>query len=274
MSMPKRVLYLSYTGMTDPLGQSQVLAYLHQLTVSKGYLFTLISFEKEAAYRQHSSRIREFCKKYEIAWHPLRYTKRPPVLSTFIDIWRMRKLAIKLTGTFQFDIVHCRSYIPSLVGLRLKKNERIPFLFDMRGFWADERLDGNIWKKSNPIFNGIYKYFKRKEKQFLKSADHIVSLTQNAKEEILSWKITHDQLPITVIPCCADTDQFNPAIISVLAKESLRHELNISKEAPVISYIGSLGTWYMLEEMLDFFSLSDGVDKYDKIYKSICGEQS
>ena len=25
---------------------------------------------------------------------------------------------------------------------------------------------------------------------------------------------------------------------------------------------------------IDFFSLSDGVDKYDKIYKSICGEQS
>ena len=38
------VLYLSYDGMADPLGQSQVLPYLEGL-VSKGHKFSLISFE-------------------------------------------------------------------------------------------------------------------------------------------------------------------------------------------------------------------------------------
>jgi len=28
MSAPKRILYLSYDGLTDPLGQSQILPYL------------------------------------------------------------------------------------------------------------------------------------------------------------------------------------------------------------------------------------------------------
>ena len=42
--MNKNVLYISYDGMTDPLGQSQVLPYLSGLS-KEGYSFHLISFE-------------------------------------------------------------------------------------------------------------------------------------------------------------------------------------------------------------------------------------
>lgn len=38
------VLYISYDGMTDPLGQSQVLPYLTGLSKS-GYRFKLVPFE-------------------------------------------------------------------------------------------------------------------------------------------------------------------------------------------------------------------------------------
>ena len=41
-----KVLYISYDGMTDPLGQSQVLPYLCGLSKS-GYQFTILSFEKK-----------------------------------------------------------------------------------------------------------------------------------------------------------------------------------------------------------------------------------
>ena len=41
----KNILYLSYDGMTDPLGQSQVLPYLIGLT-KEGFTFHIISFEK------------------------------------------------------------------------------------------------------------------------------------------------------------------------------------------------------------------------------------
>ena len=46
----------------------------------------------------------------------------------------------------------------------------------MRGFWADERLDGDIWKKDD----FIYKIVKSLEKSFILNADHIVSLTNAA----------------------------------------------------------------------------------------------
>ena len=41
----KSVLYLSYDGMTDPLGQSQVIPYLSH--ISENFKITIISFEKK-----------------------------------------------------------------------------------------------------------------------------------------------------------------------------------------------------------------------------------
>lgn len=41
----KNILYISYDGMTDPLGQSQVLPYIINLN-KENYNFHLVSFEK------------------------------------------------------------------------------------------------------------------------------------------------------------------------------------------------------------------------------------
>ncbi len=257
----KRVLYLSYTGMTDPLGQSQVLAYLKGLSETGEYQFTIISFEKPEAFKKNRRSIEQFCKEAGILWLPLNYTSKPPVLSTFWDLASMKKLAFQLAKQQTFYLVHCRSYLPSLVGLQLKKKSGIPFLFDMRGFWADERIDGGIWRKSNPLFNQIYLYFKRKEKQFLLQADQVISLTRNARDVIHSWGWSA-RVPITVIPCCVDTELFDPQKIKAGDQERARKEMDIPEGVPVISYIGSLGTWYMLNEMMDF------VKVYQQAYKN------
>jgi glycosyltransferase involved in cell wall biosynthesis len=256
--------------MTDPLGQSQVLAYLRGLSQTGEYRFTIISFEKAEAYSRLHTTIETFCSEANINWHPLSYTSKPPVISTFRDVRRMKKLAFALHAKEKFSLVHCRSYIPSLVGLSLKRKTGISFLFDMRGFWADERIDGKIWKKKNPVFGYIYKYFKKKEKQFLQEADQVISLTQNAKDEILSWSLK-SQPSITVIPCCVDMQLFDPSVITSVQQQQLRQELNIPQNAPVISYIGSLGTWYMLDEMLAFVNVFQQKHP-DSIFMVLTGE--
>ena len=58
--------------------------------------------------------------------------------------------------------------------------------------------------------------------------------------------------PITVIPCCADFDHF--VVPNEVGRQSVRKELGIAPGALVLSYLGSLGTWYMLEEMLQLFA--------------------
>ena len=42
----KQILYITYDGLTDPLGQSQVLPYIVALSAA-GYKFTIVSFEKK-----------------------------------------------------------------------------------------------------------------------------------------------------------------------------------------------------------------------------------
>ena len=61
-----KALYIAYDGMTDPLGQSQVLSYLKEL--SKSYSFHLISFEKEEVYEKRKATIKDFIKGFDISW--------------------------------------------------------------------------------------------------------------------------------------------------------------------------------------------------------------
>ena len=238
--------------MTDPLGQSQVLPYLVGLS-EKGWRVTLISADKPERANVVPL-IEGICNKAGIDWHPISYTKKPPVLSTWLDIRKILKLATQLHKEKQFSIVHCRSYISALVGLKLKKKFNLPFLFDMRGFWADERLDGGIWNVENPLFQTVYNFFKKKEKQFLEEAAYTVSLTYKAKDIIVNDILGAD-LPIEVIPCCADTKHFSEESVDYQEVERLKKRLDLSSGDKLIAYVGSLGTWYLLNEMLVFFKL-------------------
>ncbi len=121
--------------MTDPLGQSQVIPYLIGLS-KKGYRFTLISCEKKENLTG-KNKIQAILDANNITWEPLVYTKKPPVFSTIYDIIRIKRLALQLHKKNNFSVVHCRSYIAALIGLQLKKELHIKFIFDMRGFWAN-----------------------------------------------------------------------------------------------------------------------------------------
>ncbi len=253
MDNTHEILYLSYDGMTDPLGQSQVLPYIIGLS-EQGYKFTLISCEKPDRFAANKDLIQKICNDNGIEWHPLKYTKTPPVLSTIFDLKKMKKLALQLHKKKKFSLVHCRGYITSLIGLKMKRKFGVSFLFDMRGFWADEKVDAGAWKPANPVYKTVYTFFKKKEREFLSESDKVISLTHKGAEEMLKWDVKDlTSEKISVIPCSSDTDLFDPERVSAEMKGSLEKELKITKEDIVISYLGSFGTWYMLDEMLIFF---------------------
>jgi len=259
--MNKNILYISYDGLTDPLGQSQILPYIIGLS-KKGYNFTIISAEKQEVYVIEKNNISKTCIENNIDWQPVKYTKKPAILSTIKDIKTISKLADKLHKHKQFKAVHCRSYISSIIGLKMKKKHGVKFIFDMRGFWADERIDGKIWNLNKRHYRLVYKYFKKKEKQFFNSADAIVSLTHIGKKIMQKdWKV---EQPIYVIPCAVDTKLFN------IQTQNL--EFKTLPPTLTIGYLGSIGTWYMLDEMLDFFKIL--LEKYPKTkFKFITKEE-
>ena len=102
-----KVLYLAYDGMTDPLGQSQVLSYLKELS-KNGFSFDIISFEKPEVFEERKQSILDFIDGFDIEWHPLQYHKSPPILSTVYDINLAWKKMQQLYQKNDYKIVHCR----------------------------------------------------------------------------------------------------------------------------------------------------------------------
>lgn len=253
--MGKRILFISYDGMTDPLGQSQVIPYLSGLT-KFGYTFTILCCDKPARYKLHKEYVQSLLDPYPIQWISLPYHKSPPVLSAWYDYRMLKRAAAKLHAEQKFDLVHTRSGTPALVGYWLKKKLGIKFLNDIRGFWADERIDGDLWNINNPVYNFLYRFFKKKEVDCLMIADHNVCLTTAARTEIHSWtSIPGQPVAIDVIPCCVDMELFDPGKIDVLSKKQLQVSLNITDDDVIISYLGSIGGWYLTEEMMRFCKL-------------------
>jgi glycosyltransferase involved in cell wall biosynthesis len=249
-SVPHKVLYISLDGMTDPLGQSQVLPYLKELS-QKGFQITLLSLEKKERFRAHKSLIQSICQEANINWQPIFYSQAIPILSSVYNVFKLKQKAFSLQKQIGFSIVHCRNYVCSIVGLKLKQQFGVKFICDTRGFWHEERLSGF---RDKFLVSTIFNYFVQKEKEFFAQADCIVTLNQTAKEEI-EQRLEFDKSKTTIefIPCCVDYELFTP--LSIEQKKSLRKSLNIEIEDVVLGYVGSIGTIYMLDEMLDFFAV-------------------
>jgi glycosyltransferase involved in cell wall biosynthesis len=245
--------------MTDPLGQSQVIPYLIGLSKA-GYSIFLLSCEKKQVYLQNKAAIQQLLDKNNINWIPINYTKKPPVISTLLDIIKLRKEAKKIHRQHKLDMVHTRPGVPALVGLWMKKTMGVKFLNDIREFYADSRVEGGMWNTKIPMYVSIYNYFKKKETEAVEKSDGIVCLTYAAETIIKEWKAYRAEVPLAVIPCSADLDLFNPDAIDENEKAGLKKELNIGPNDFVVSYLGSIGGWYLTDEMMQFCKiLSDKI---------------
>lgn len=245
-----RVLYLTYDGMCDQIGQSQVLPYLLGCA-DAGHRISLVSFEKPARMAGYGEEVRRRTGDAAIRWLPERFHSFPPVLSKAADMLGMRRAADRAVRSSPIDLVHARSYPAASVGLRLKRGHGVPLLFDMRGFWPDERRDGGRWPDRSPLGRTLYRHWKRIEAELLAEADHIVVLTAAARE-VIEASPAYRGAPISVIPCCADFELFR--IAGERERASARRDLAIAPAAPVFLYVGSLGTVYRLDALLRLFA--------------------
>lgn len=249
MQQPYHVLFISYDGMTDPLGQSQVIPYLAGLK-KYGYNITILSCEKKEVYPQKKGQLAAILSEHGINWVPLLYTKKPPVLSTLADVIKLKRAAAKIHSANTVHMVHTRPGIPSLVGLWFKKKYKARFLNDIREFYADSRVDGGMWNKNVFLYRKIYYYFKKQEAEQVKYSDGIVCLTYAAQKIIENWPEYNKNIPLEVIPCSVDTVLFDPAAIHETDRQALRRQLNIPPGNILFTYLGSIGGWYLTDEMM------------------------
>lgn len=240
------LLYVSYDGVLEPLGESQVVAYLERLAGDPQPI--LLSFEKPKDLRaaDRLGRMAVRLRTAGVSWMPLRYHKRPPILSTLWDVFRGVVAALRLRRSRRVTLVHARGYVPALIALSLKVLTGSKFLFDMRGFWADEKVDGGHWRRDG----WIYAATKWCERRFYERADAIVSLTHEGVKAIpdLGYRIP-PETPILVIPTCADLDRFAPGP----RDEALAARLGLTGRR-VVGCVGTMHNWYLRQPMLDYLA--------------------
>ena len=115
------MIYISYDGMLEPLGQSQVVAYLEQL--AHDWPVYLISFEKERD-RNDEKRMAAMHARLQavgIVWTPLAYHKAPSAAATAYDIAIGAATALSRSIRHKVRIIHARSYVSAMIALGVKR---------------------------------------------------------------------------------------------------------------------------------------------------------
>jgi len=246
----RRVLFISYNGMLEPLGQTQVLPYLRALA-KRGVRFTLLSFERAHAFTPEGAaqceQLRSELQAQGIEWHWLRYHQRPSVPATVYDVLAGIRKAGSLVQRNKIEMVHARGHIPATIALALKKRFGTKMIFDLRGLMAEEYVDAEHWRKDSLP----YRITKSTERQILAATDAIVTLTEKIWPIIREWEGLRGREPHhEVIPCCVDLDRFR---FSEQERERRRKELGLTDQFTIV-YSGSLDGWYLTEKMADFFA--------------------
>ena len=246
----RRVLFISYNGMLDPLGQSQVIPYLRELA-RRGVRFTLLSFERPKAFTPEGmaqcEQLRQKLQADGIEWHWLPYHQRPSVPATIYDVLAGLRKASKLVKRNRIEMVHARGHIPATIALGVKKRFGTKMIFDVRGLMAEEYVDAEHWREG-----GIpYRITKATERRILAATDAVVTLTERIWPIIREWEgLRGRAVHHEVIPCCVDLSLFK---FSETERARRREELRLGDRLTLV-YSGSLDGWYLTEKMVDFFA--------------------
>lgn len=248
-----KILYISYDGILDPLGQSQVISYLKKISINQRIF--LISYEKDDKYEKliKENLIMRLKDEFSIIWYPLKYRHKFGIISKLINFTSGLLLLYWLVLINNINIIHARSYIPAIMSLVIKMSLRSKkIIFDIRGFWFDERMEAGLWNLNN--FN--YRLVKKLESFLFIKSDHIVTLT-NISVPIINNIIINDQqkkIPISVISTCVDFKFFHLQDTNIKQKKYF-----------VVGYVGSVGTWQLFDEVIKAFLLLLNIKKNCKL---------
>jgi glycosyltransferase involved in cell wall biosynthesis len=238
MTVP--VLYVSYDGVLDPLGSSQVVPYVAGLA-GHGFSPTLISFEKPERWSQVEvgSETRRGLAARGVRWVPLHYHRRPRLAATALDVIAGRRAIAREWARSSPRIVHCRGDVAGLMARWAHLPSTCRFLYDVRGFFSDERVETGSWRRGSLLDRAV----RRAEAANLDRADGAVVLTQHAARIIRERR---PSLPaLRVVPTCVDVSAFRPRAVDRTPEFGL-------------AYVGSVGTWYMADAMVSFARLAAG----------------
>lgn len=230
-----RVLYLTYDGILEPLGYSQILSYLKSL--SKNNKITIISIEKNHDLQNivHLNKIKSILSEFKIDWKYFIYKQNK--LGKIFLILNIILNTYFLILKKKINIVHSRSYVMGLIAYFLSFIISFSHIFDIRGFWIEERVEWGLWKKKSLK----YFFFKFFENKIYNKSKIVVTLTTDAKKILLNNKLTNlNNSNIYVIPTSVELNK--------------NIKLSIIQDQIKFTHLGALGSRYDFHMFLKIMS--------------------
>ena len=238
-----KILYLTYDGLLEPLGYSQIICYLKDL--SNKYSITVISLEKnkDLIDRENYNNIKKILDSNNIKWKYLKYNGGVLKYLNIINLFFYTFLSIII---YKYKVIHARSYIPASIAYFIKLIFKTDYFFDMRGLWVDERIDWKLWKKNS--FQ--YLIFKFLEKKIIYNSHTIISLTKDGLQEIKNrYKDLSKNINLFVIPTSVNIVKNHEFI------KNYNKFINVT-------HLGAIGTRYNFDLCLSLFKKLNINDDY------------
>jgi glycosyltransferase involved in cell wall biosynthesis len=245
---PSRILYITFDGLLEPLGRSQVFNYLSKLS-ERGFKFTVISLEKPADQADTKARqqLENDLAARGIKWlsYPYRSGGLRSVLMNCLVAFRAARQEVHQD---RVAFIHARSYVPALIAWFLKRRSGVPYLFDMRGYWIDELADDGRWFTNQTA----YKVGKKIERSLVRDATAIVTLTNLQANDLRQGELREfPNRPIVSITTCADYDEF---ALAGTARGAVPAEIRQRLQGKlVVGLVGSINSSYCISESLSLF---------------------
>jgi glycosyltransferase involved in cell wall biosynthesis len=235
---PRRILYIAYWGLREPLGRSLVLPAVEKLA-ERGLELALITFEKARDLRDAAgmAEYRERLRQKGVLWRPLRYHKRPTLPATAFDVAAGLAAARAAARRLDPDLIHARTFIGGVIGLMLGRLLGCPVVYHNEGFWPDQQIEGRFW----PAGGLLYRSMKRIERALYERSDGLVLLSERSRGVVEQLPgVRRRQPPVVVVPSCVDLERFACA------------GRNHRGPGLRLVYAGSLGGRYHIEPLARF----------------------
>lgn len=264
-----RVLILSQYYYPEPVPKPEELA---EALTEKGHTVTVITgfpnYPQGNLYEGYKSKLRQtetindipIVRTYEYPYHGKNALGR---MWNYISF--MLSAPFGLFGTPKFDAIYVW-HPPLTIGIAawlIARIRRVPFVYDVQDIWPDEVLLSGLMKEGF-----VVRAMSRLEKFVYKRADHLLVVTEGARENLLGKGVPHEK--VTVMPHWIDEKLFAPK--SDEERESLRREYGW-RDKFVVLFAGNIGNIQGLESLIEsaclldvddnslFAIVGDGVDK-------------
>lgn len=244
--MSRRILYITFDGLLEPLGFSQVARLVMELA-ERGAAYEVLSLEKprDVENVRHVQSVRDALASRGIDWSFATYSAGSSSRSVADNMRVMTTAAFRRVARGGIAFVHARSYHAGVVATLLRHVTRTPFLFDARSYWIDEKLDEGRWFTNARAL----RVARTVERRFYRDAAGVVTLTDLQRDDIVREnKFGVVRTPVVAIPTCADYDVFS---LRQSEGEGPPPEIaDIVRGKRVVGLVGSTNASYRTNEML------------------------